>query len=175
MASLDQPSPLFNKQTDWHGYMLYLNCTAWMFKMLMESDLIMAIMRFVPEVIWYAVIWTTPLERFYDMVLKFFDCSSGRPVVIPKLRNKAYLSAKTLLVIQRKCIDNESDKAVLKSISSQQGDYGKSRAFQQQQPDVWVKGNNKVKWAAASLGIIRRHEPECQQSDPGLKQWETLR
>ena len=56
----------------------------------------------------------------HDTVLECFDRSSGSPVVIPKLRNKAYLSAKALLhlAIQRKCIGDESDKAVFKSISS---------------------------------------------------------
>jgi len=41
-------------------------------------------------------------------------------MVIPKLRDKAYLSSKTLfhLTIQRKCIGDESNRAVFKSISS---------------------------------------------------------
>ena len=116
----DQPPPLFNKETDWQGYVLDSNCIAWMFEMSMDSDVIMAIMRFIPEVVWHAGIRTIPLERLYDTVLECFDRSSGGPVVIPKLRNKAYLSAKALLhlAIQRKCIGDESDKAMFKSISS---------------------------------------------------------
>jgi hypothetical protein len=104
--------PLFNKETDWDGYVLDSNCIAWMFEMSMDADVIMAIMRFIPEVVWHAGIRTTPLERLYDTVVECFDRSSGRPVVIPKLRNKAYLSAKALLhlAIQRKCIGDESDK-----------------------------------------------------------------
>ena len=41
-------------------------------------------------------------------------------MVIPKLRDKAYPSAKALLhlAIQRKCIGNDSDKAVFESISN---------------------------------------------------------
>ena len=52
---------------------------------------------FIPEVVWNASNRTTPLERLYDihMALECFDRSTGRPVVIPKLRNKANLSAKT--------------------------------------------------------------------------------
>ena len=120
MANPDQPTPLFNKETDWHGYVLDSNCIAWMFEMSMDSGVIMAIMRFIPEVAWYAGIRTISSKRLYDTVLECFDRSSGSPVIIPKLRNKAYLSAKALLhlAIQRKCIGDESDKAVFKSISS---------------------------------------------------------
>ena len=122
MANAEQPLPLFNKETDWNGYVLDSNCIAWMFEISMDADVMMAIMRFIPEVVWHAEIRTTPLEKLYDTVLECFDCSSGgHPVVIPKLKNKAYLSAKALLhlAFQRKCIGDESDKAVFRSISNQ--------------------------------------------------------
>jgi len=73
----DQPTPLFNKEADWDGYVLGSNSIAWMFEMSMDTDVIMAIMRFIPEVVWYAGIRTTPLERLYDTVLECFDRSSG--------------------------------------------------------------------------------------------------
>jgi len=41
----DRPTPLFNKETDWDGYVLDSNCIAWMFEMSMDTDVIMAIMR----------------------------------------------------------------------------------------------------------------------------------
>ena len=145
MASPDQPSPLFNKETDWQGYELDSKCIAWMFEMSMDSDVIMAIMRFIPEVVWYAGIRTTPLERLYDTVLECFDRSSGHPVVIPKLRNKAYLSAKALLhlAIQRKCIGDESDKVMFKSISNRH-------------PIVGSKHYEDDSDLEATLGIIDR-------------------
>jgi len=115
-----------------------------MFEMSMDTDIIMAIMRFVPEVVWHASIRTTPLERLYDTVLECFDRSSGRPVVIPKLRNKAYFSAKALLhlAIQRKCIGHESDKAVFKAISNRHPVMGRH-----------YEGNSDVE---STLGIIDR-------------------
>jgi hypothetical protein len=118
MTNPDQPSPLFNKATDWHGY--DSNCIAWISEMLVDPDVITAITRFISEVVWYAGIRTTPLEQLYDTVLECFDRSSGCPVVIPKVRNKAYLSAKALLhlAVQSKCIGDESDKAAFKSISN---------------------------------------------------------
>ena len=116
----DQLPPLFNKETDWGSYVLDSNCIAWMFKMSIDGDVIMACMRFIPEVVWHADIMTTPLEGIYDTVVECIDYSSGHPVVSPKLRNKAYVSAKALLhlAIQRRCIGHKSDKAVFKSISN---------------------------------------------------------
>jgi len=118
----NQPPPLFNKETDWSGCVLDSHCIAWMFSMSMDPDVIMAIMKFIPDIVWHAEIRTTPLERLYDTVLECFDRSTGHRVVIPRLRNKAYLSAKALLhlAIQRKCIGHESDEAVFRSISSRQ-------------------------------------------------------
>ena len=157
--ALDQPPSLFsNKETDWDGFALDSNCIAWMFDMSMDADVIMAIMRFVPEVVWHAGIRTTPLERIYDMVLERFDHSSGRPVVIPKLRNMIYLSAKALLhlAIQRKCIGDESDEAVFKSISTRHRIMGSGR----------YEGDSDLE---ATLGII-----DCIFGDSKAMHWQTF-
>ena len=116
----DQLPLLFNRETDLGGYVLDSNCIAWLFEMSMNAAAITAIMRFIPEIIWHAGIRTTPLERLYDTVIECLDDSLGHLVVIPELRNKAYLSAKALLhlVIQRKCMGNESDRAALVFILS---------------------------------------------------------
>jgi len=116
----EQPSPLFNKETDWEGYVLDSDCITWMFEMSMDMDIIMAIMKFIPEVVWHAGIQTTPLQRLYDTVLECFDHSSGHPTVIPKFRDRAYFAAKALLhlTIQRKCIGDEHNAVVFESISN---------------------------------------------------------
>jgi len=101
----NQPPPLFDKETDWTGHVLDSNCIAWIFEMSMDADVIMAIMRFIPEVVWHAGIRTAPLERLYGTVLECFDRSSGRPVVVPKLRNKALLR----LTMGSKHYDEDSD------------------------------------------------------------------
>jgi len=95
------------------------NCIAWMFEISMDKDIIMAIMRFIPEVVWHAGIHNVPLKRVYDTLLECCDRSSGFPIVVPKLRNKAYLSAKALLhlIIQCRCIGRESDELILDTIS----------------------------------------------------------
>ena len=114
----NQPPLLFDKET-WDGYVLDSKCIAWMFEKSMDANVIMAIMRFIPEVVWHADIHSIPLERLYDTVLECFDRSTGRPLVIPKLQDKAYFGAKALLhlAIQRKCIGRESDAAIFRSIS----------------------------------------------------------
>ena len=116
----DQPPPLFNRETDLDDFVLDSKCITWMFDTSMDGDAAMAIMRFIPELVWHDGIRTTPLERIYDTVLDRFDRSAGRLVLIPKLRDVTYLGAKALLhlAIQRKCIGNESDKAIFKSISN---------------------------------------------------------
>ena len=116
----DEPCPLFNEEIDWDGYVLDSDCIAWMFEMPKDMDTIMVILRFIPEVVWHAGIRTTPLEKLYDTVLECFDNSTGRPVVIPKLRNKAYYTAKAFLhlAIQRQCIGDESDTTIFESISN---------------------------------------------------------
>ena len=112
------PTRLFSQKTDWNGFVLDSNCIALMFEMSIDADVIMAIMKFIPEVVWHAGIREIPLERLYDTVVECLDRSSGHPVVIPEFRNKAYLSAKALLhlAIQRKCIGDKSDKAAFRSI-----------------------------------------------------------
>lgn len=141
----EQQAPLFNKETDWQGYVLDSNCIGWMFEMSMDADVMLAIMKFIPEVVWHAGIRSIPLERLYETVLDCFDRSTGRPVVIPKLRNKAYLSAKALLhlAIQRQCIGHESDKAVFSAISSRHPILGFRR----------YEGDSDLE---ATLGIIDR-------------------
>ena len=107
------PPVLFGDEDDRKAYVLDSNCIAWMFDMSMDPDVILDIMKFIPEIIWHSGIPTTPLDKLYDTVLECFDYSSksGSPVVPYKFKNKAYLSAKALLHlgIQRKCMGNESD------------------------------------------------------------------
>lgn len=138
----DQQPPLFNKETNWRGYVLDSDCIAWMFDMSMDVNATLAV---IPEVIWHAGIRTTPLERLYDAFIECFDRSSGRPTVIPKLKDKAYLSAKALLhvAIQRKCIGGELDGPAFISISARHPAVGWKR----------YEGDSDLE---STLGIIDR-------------------
>lgn len=105
--TIPQPSKLFNEGTDWDGYALDSNCIDWMFETPVETEVNIVIGWLIPEIVWHVGIRTTPLERPYDTF-------SGCPTVEPTLRGKALLDIGT----QRKCIGNESEKAVFGPISS---------------------------------------------------------
>ena len=67
----EPPTPLFNKETDWHKFVPDSNCIARMFQMLMDANVIVAIMRFISEVVWHVSIQTIPLERLYNTARMF--------------------------------------------------------------------------------------------------------
>ena len=167
MTDAPPPVRLFEEDIDFDEYVLDSKCIARMFQMSIDADVSMAIMKFIPEIVWYAGIRTAPLEKLYDTVLECFDQSSGHPVVIPKFREKAYLSAKALvhLAIQRKCIGNESDKAVFESISNRHLLMGSEHY--EKQPDL-----------ESTLGIVDRvFVPEPTPPDykqPGPMRWENF-
>ena len=77
-GSPDQLPPLFNKEPDWDGYVLDSKCIAWMFKMSINPDTIMAIMKFIPEIVWHTGIQTTPLERLYVLGFCLYPINPGR-------------------------------------------------------------------------------------------------
>jgi len=116
----DHPLPLLNKEIDWDLHVLDAKAIVWTAGRVYSTDEgpTLVLLRFVPEVIWHAGIQTTPAVYVSQSLLPCFRrSSSGHYVVVPKLRDQAYLGAMALLhlVIQRKCIN---DTAVFDSISS---------------------------------------------------------
>ena len=113
-----QPPSPFNNAI-WDGYVLDSASIVRLFGISTDADVTLTITKFIPEIVWHAGIRTIPLKSLYDLVLECFDSSSGRLVVIPKLRNEAYFGARALLhlTIQRKCIGDGSDRALFRSIS----------------------------------------------------------
>ena len=117
-GSPEHPPPIFNKEIDWNAHVLDSECIAWMFEMPTEMDVATTISGFIPEIVWYTDTRAVPLERLYDVVLKCFDHSSGRPILKPGLRDRAYLNAKALIHvgIQRRCADDVSEDTAFHSI-----------------------------------------------------------
>ena len=109
-----------HKEADRDSYALDAECIIRMFEISTDTDVIQANMKFISEITWHAGIKTIPLERVYGAVIECFNRSTGRPVVIPKFRNQAYLGAKALLhlVIQRQCFGDTSDQILFESISN---------------------------------------------------------
>lgn len=117
-ATAGPPPRSFNKAV-WNGYVLDSASIIRLFGISTDADVVVTITKFVPEIVWHAGIRTTPLDKLYSTLLECFDRSSGRLVVISKLRNEAYLGAKALLhlAIQRQCFCDGSDEDLFKSIS----------------------------------------------------------
>ena len=115
------PDPLFShREIDWDGYVVYSNCVAWMFEKPIEHDTVMVIIRFIPEIVWHGGIKTTPLERIYDSLFECFDDQVHFPAVLSRHRDRAYLSAKAVLhvIVQRRCLGENADAAILDSIAA---------------------------------------------------------
>ena len=115
------PDPLFShREIDWDGYVVYSNCVIWMFEKPIEHDTVMAIVRFIPEIVWHSGIKTIPLEKTYDNLLECFDDNLNSPTVLSRCRDRAYLSAKAVLhmIIQRRCLGNATDIEIFDSIAA---------------------------------------------------------
>jgi hypothetical protein len=99
-------APLFIQEVGVEGDRLDAECVTRMFVMSTNTDVVTSIMDFIPEIIWHSGIKDVPLKRIYDTLMDCFDFSGLSPVVIPKLRDVAYLSARAFVHVelQRRCI-----------------------------------------------------------------------
>jgi hypothetical protein len=99
-------TPLFIQEAGAEGDRLDARCITRMFVMSTDADVVTSIMDFIPEIIWHSGIKDVPLKRIYDTLMDCFDFSGPSPVVIPKLRDVAYLSARAFahIELQRRCI-----------------------------------------------------------------------
>ena len=121
MDAMDRPSPLFSRDVDWDVYVLDSDCIAFMFGMPAEMDATVAILGFIPEIVWHNGIREIPLKPLYQTFIECFDRSSGHLVLKWAFRDMAYLSGKALLhvAIQRKCIDDEFEQDMSELIAGQ--------------------------------------------------------
>jgi hypothetical protein len=89
------------------GYRFDARCITRMLGMSTDVDTIRPTMDFVQEVIWDAGIKNVPLEWIYRKLINCFDFTHPQtPILIPTLRDVAYLSAKAFahIQIQQRCI-----------------------------------------------------------------------
>ena len=106
-----KPPRLAAGLTAWNDYVVDTECIAWLSQRSRSTEVVMAIAGLVPEIIWHADMGTSPLKQLYDIMLECFDSSSKPLALIPKLREKAYLSAKAFvhLAVQRQGVKSEKD------------------------------------------------------------------
>jgi len=104
-------TPLFVQGMGGETDRLDARCISRMFVMSTDTDVITSVMDFTTEVIWHSGIKDVPLKRIYDILMECFDFSGPHPVVIPRLRGVAYLSAKAFVHIelQRRCITQHEE------------------------------------------------------------------
>ena len=108
-AAIRRPWPVtrvFVQEMGSEGDRLDARCISRMFTMSTDADVVSTIMGFIPEIIWHSGIKDVPLKRIYNILMDCFNFSGLTPVVIPKLRDVAYLSARAFVHIelQRRCI-----------------------------------------------------------------------
>jgi len=124
---MTDPDPLFShREIDWDGYVVYSSCVTWMFEKPIEHGTVMAIIRFIPEIVWHGGIRTIPLERIHSNLLECFDDQAHRPTVLSRHKDRAYLSAKATLhmIIQRRCLGENADAATFDSIAARHPQMG---------------------------------------------------
>ena len=102
-------APLFCQEEDLEGDRLDARCIDRLFELSKDIDVAISIMDFIPEITWHSGIKIVPLKRIYDTLIGCFTFSGARPVVIPKFRDLAYLSARALahIKLQRRCITQD--------------------------------------------------------------------
>lgn len=105
-------TPLFAQENDPEGDRLDARCIDRLFELSTDLDVIISIMDFIPEVLWHGGIKRVPLKRIYGVLLDCFDFSGAHPVVIPKSREIAYLSARAFVhtELQRRCITQREEQ-----------------------------------------------------------------
>ena len=99
-------APLFIQKAEAEGDRLDARCITRMFVMSTDPNVVTSTMGFIPEIIWHSGIKNVPLKRIYGTLIDCFNFSGPSPVVIPGLRNIAYLSARAFahIALQRRCI-----------------------------------------------------------------------
>ena len=104
-------TPLFFQEIGAEVDRLDARCISRMFMMSTGLEVVVPIMDFIPEIIWHSGIKDIPFKRIYDILMDCFDLSGLHPVVIPRMRNVAYLSARAFahITLQRRCITQCED------------------------------------------------------------------
>ena len=99
-------APLFIQEPEAEEDRLDARCINRMLVMSTDPNVVTSIMDFIPETIWHNRIKDLPLKRIYSILMECFNFSGPTPVVIPVLRNVAYLSARAFahIALQRRCI-----------------------------------------------------------------------
>ena len=105
-------APLFTQEIGTEEDRLDARCITRMFAISTDADVITSIINFIPEIVWHSGIKDVPLKRIYDILTDCIDFSGPHPVVIPRLRDVAYRTAKAFvhIALQRQYITRHEEQ-----------------------------------------------------------------
>ena len=103
--------PLFTKgDLDWEGFVLDSGLLDWMSSISTDTEIVIAVLRFIPEIIWHSGVERLPsINELYDSILSSFDFTKKPRVLIQSFKDRALAATKALihLKIQRRCLTGE--------------------------------------------------------------------
>ena len=125
------PAPLFTKgDLDWEGFVLDSRLLDWMSSFSTDTEIVIAVLRFIPEIIWHSGVEKLPsINELYELILSSFDFTKKPRVLIQSFKDRALAATRALvhLKIQRKCLTGEE---VPKGKDSKKFDQGSRLASQ---------------------------------------------
>ena len=102
------PVPLFTKgDLDWEGFILDSRLLDWMWSISTDTEIVIAVLRFIPEIIWHGGVEKLPsIDELYESILSSFDFTKKPRVLIQSFKDRALAATRALvhLKIQRKCL-----------------------------------------------------------------------
>ena len=111
------PVPLFTKgDLDWEGFILDSRLLDWMWSILTDTEHIIAVLQFIPEIIWHSGVEKLPsINVLYKSILSSFNFTKKLRVLIQSFKDRALAATKVLvhLKIQRKCLTGRKDSKKL--------------------------------------------------------------
>ena len=105
------PVPLFTKgDLDWEGFILDSRLLEWMSGISTDTEIVIAVLRFIPEIIWHCGVENLPsINDLYEFILSSFDFTKKPRVLIQSFKDRALAATRALvhIRIQRKCLTGE--------------------------------------------------------------------
>jgi hypothetical protein len=105
------PVPLFTKgDLDWEGFILDSRLLEWMSSISTNTEIVIAVLRFIPEIIWHCGVENLPsINDLYEFIQSSFDFTKKPRVLIQSFKDQALAATRALahIKIQRKWMTGE--------------------------------------------------------------------
>jgi hypothetical protein len=105
------PVPLFTKgELNWEGFILDLPLLEWMSNISTDTEIVIAVLQFIPEIIWHCGVENLPsINDLYEFIMSSFNFTKKPRVLIQSFKDQALTATRALvhLKVQRKCLTGE--------------------------------------------------------------------